>query len=192
MLLPPTPRPNSKGTTVLARLLLLFIVTPLIELWLLMLVSAQMGLAATILMVLVTGTIGATLARRQGLQNLRAIQSSTQQGQIPTTALVDSVMIFAAGLLLITPGILTDIVGFSLLVPPVRTAIRHRLKGYFRVQATMHAQSFGKSVYASFSTGPTRFDDGNSPDFIRPDPVATLPPEDVIDVEFERKPSSDK
>jgi UPF0716 protein FxsA len=172
---------------VLARLLLLFILTPTIELWLLMLVSSRMGLTATILLVLVTGTIGATLARRQGLQNLRAIQSATQQGQIPTTALVDSVMIFAAGLLLITPGILTDFVGFSLLVPQIRTGIRHRLKGYFQVQATMHAHSFGKSVYASFSTGPTRFDDENRPEFIRPDPVQSLPDKDVIDAEFERK-----
>ena len=168
----------------LARLLLLFIVTPLIELWLLMLISTRMGPSATILLVLVTGTLGATLARRQGLQNLRSIQSSTQQGQIPAVALIDSLMIFAAGLLLITPGILTDVVGFSLLVPPVRAAIRHRLRGYFQAQATMHVQSFGQSVHASFTTrasGPT------DPDFIQPAPPQSLPPQDVIDVEFERK-----
>ncbi|MBI1313256.1 hypothetical protein GC176_18345 [bacterium] len=132
--------------SVLGWLLLLFIVTPLVELWLLILVGEQVGATATIAIVLVTGTIGATLSRRQGLRTWGAIQEQLQQGKLPTDDLLDGLMIFIAGLLLITPGILTDIVGFSLLIPLVRRGLRWRLRGSFRVQTGIHVQSFGSSV----------------------------------------------
>jgi UPF0716 protein FxsA len=160
---------------VFGRLLLLFILTPLIELWLLMLVSGRLGASTTIYLVLITGFIGASLARRQGLQTWLTIQRETQQGKIPAASLVDAMMIFVAGVLLITPGILTDVVGFSLLIPPVRTFLRNRFRDSIKFQASATMQGFGTGVPGE---GPGA--DGDNPAKSRP-PIG-----DVIDVEYER------
>ena len=162
-----------------ARLLLLFILTPLIELWLLMLVSEHLGATATIAVVLATGFVGATLAKRQGLQTWVAIQRQTQQGQLPAASLVDALMIFVAGLLLITPGILTDFVGFSLLVPPVRAGLRQRLREAFRVHSSVHVQGFGPG----FGNG---FGDSVAGHAAPGESVQASQQGDVIDVEYER------
>ena len=154
------------------RLLLLFILTPLIELWLLMLVSEHLCAATTIWLVLLTGFVGASLARRQGLQTWIAIQRETQQGKMPAASLVDAMMIFVAGVLLITPGMLTDVVGFSLLVPPVRAFLRKRFQDSIKIQAAASVQGFGTSFSgASPGAGDKRPSDSAN---------------DVIDVEFHR------
>ena len=155
------------------RLLLLFILTPLIELWLLMLVSEQLGPATTIWLVLLTGFVGASLARRQGLQTWLAIQRETQQGKMPAASLVDAMMIFVAGVLLITPGMMTDVVGFSLLVPPVRAFLRKRFQNSIKVQAAASVQGFG----AGFPGTPP----GPAGDEQKPASA-----DDVIDVEYHR------
>lgn len=157
------------------RLLLLFILTPLVELWLLMLVSEHLGADTTIAMVLVTGFVGASLARRQGLQTWTSIQKETQQGRLPAASLVDAMMIFVAGVLLITPGIMTDFIGFSLLAPPVRAFIRNRFRESIQLQAGSTIQGFGAGFPGQNAT--SRNEAQNS-DRARPD--------DVIDVEYER------
>lgn len=160
---------------VFGRLLLLFIGTTLIELWLLMLVSGRLGAATTIYLVLITGFIGASLARRQGLQTWLTIQRETQQGKIPAASLVDALMIFVASVLLITPGILTDFVGFSLLVPPVRAYLRNRFRDSVKFQAGATMQSFGTGF------------PGAAPGSVGDKTSETRPPSgDVIDVEYER------
>lgn len=156
------------------RLLLLFIVTPLVELWLLMAVSKELGPATTIWIVLLTGFVGASLSRRQGLQTWLAIQKQTQQGQMPTAALVDAMMIFVAGVLLITPGIMTDIVGFSLLVPPIRALLRAKFRNSIKVKAGATMQGFG----AGFP--------GQPPEPSTEQTKKTPLQGDVIDVEYER------
>ena len=160
---------------VFGRLLLLFILTPLIELWLLMLVSEHLGADVTIAMVLITGFVGASLARRQGLQTWLAIQRETQQGQLPAASLVDAMMIFVAGVLLITPGIMTDFVGFSLLVPPVRVFLRNRFRDSFKVQISNGAQGFGAGFPGAASAQPNHSQ-----------PELRASPDDVIDVEYHR------
>lgn len=155
------------------RLLLLFILTPLVELWLLMLVGSQLGPTPTIALVLGTGALGATLSRRQGLRTWLTIQKQMQQGKLPADAMLDGLMIFVAGLLLITPGILTDVVGFSLLVPLVRQGLRHRLRESFRVQSSVHVQGFGGPFPGSGQSST------QSPD------------DEIIDVEFERHDDED-
>ncbi len=117
-------------------LLLAFIVMPLTELYLLVRLSTVVGLGPTILIVVVTGIVGAALARTQGLMALVSIQRDLQEGRMPAGSLLDGVMILAAGLLLVTPGLLTDLTGFLLLVPPVRAALRtwlgHKLEAKLR------------------------------------------------------------
>ena len=112
-----------------ARLAVLFIVVPLVELYLLFQLTDWTGSpAATIGLVLFTGVLGAWLAKQQGLSTLRKIQTAMAEGRIPGRELVDGAMILVAGALLLTPGILTDIFGFSLLVPPCRALYRRLLK----------------------------------------------------------------
>ncbi|MCY4442050.1 MAG: FxsA family protein, partial [Deltaproteobacteria bacterium] len=91
-----------------ARLLLLFTVVPLVELYLLIEVGSVIGGLNTILLVLGTGALGAFLARLEGLRTLGQIQRNLNQGIVPAEEMVDGVIILVAGLLLITPGILTD------------------------------------------------------------------------------------
>ncbi|MFO7893386.1 MAG: FxsA family protein [Longimicrobiales bacterium] len=120
--------PIRRGQTVFLRLLTLFIVLPLVELAILIQVGQAIGLWPTLGIVVATGFLGATLARRQGLMTWLAIQSELRQGQVPAGALVDGLLILIGGIVLLTPGILTDLFGFALLLP----ATRNRLKRTFR------------------------------------------------------------
>jgi len=109
-------------------LLTAFIVMPLLELWLLVQLGGRYGVGPTLLVVVVTGIAGAWLARAQGLMVLMAIQRDMAEGRMPAPRLMDGVMILVAGVLLITPGLITDAAGFLLLVPPVREVIRGWLR----------------------------------------------------------------
>ena len=129
----------------MAKLLLLFTLVPAVELVLLLEVGRQIGTAATLLLILVTGVVGAVLARRQGVAALGHIRAELAAGRIPGPTIVDGIMILVAGALLITPGILTDIAGFLCLVPATRRAIRVRLSRAFsraagRAMVTVDAQ----------------------------------------------------
>ena len=106
------------------RLLLLFTVVPLVELFLLLQIGRFVGPIPTIGLVLFTGTLGAWLARSQGVQVLRRARGQFSQGEMPTEALVDGVLIFVAGAVLLTPGLLTDLAGFFLLTPFGRAWVR--------------------------------------------------------------------
>ncbi len=130
-----------KGRYVLARLLLLFIVVPLVELVLLMVVADKTHWWFAVSLVIVTGIIGTLLARSQGSRAYRRIHDSISQGQIPTDSLIDAAMIFVAGALLLTPGMLTDMFGLSLLVPSCRDWYRRRLVRWFRARFTFHSES---------------------------------------------------
>ncbi|MEQ9501437.1 MAG: FxsA family protein [Deltaproteobacteria bacterium] len=131
-------------------LALLFIVVPALELAILMKVGALFGVLPTFALIVVTGIVGAALAKRQGLSVLTRLRKDAQTGAWPGTAIADGAIIVVAGALLVTPGMLTDLVGFSLLVPQVRSAIRGHLRRRFeqavvegRVQ-TFHTYSAGQ------------------------------------------------
>ncbi len=120
------------------RLLFLFIVIPLVDLFLLLWISKHTGLPATIGLVIITGVIGASLARRQGSFVKGQIRDRLAQRQMPADLLGDGAMImFAAGLLL-TPGLLTDLLGFSLLLPTGRAfykrMVADKFKSSFQIQ----------------------------------------------------------
>lgn len=109
------------------RLLLLFTVLPLIELFVLVHLGRIMGLGPTIALVLLTGALGAWLARQQGLRTLGRLRADLAAGRLPAEALVDGVLILLAGAVLLTPGLLTDLAGFAILTPPIRNAVRRAL-----------------------------------------------------------------
>ena len=114
------------------RLLFLFTAVPLIELLLLIEIGRHVGTLPTVLLVVSTGFLGAWLARQQGLQTFVQVQRAMSEGRLPTEALLDGVLILIAGAVLLTPGLLTDLCGFTLLTPIGRRAIRARLVRWFQ------------------------------------------------------------
>jgi UPF0716 protein FxsA len=106
------------------RLLLLFTIIPLVELYLLITIGGVIGVVPTIAIVVGTGVLGAWLARWQGLAVLRRIQDEMAAGRLPTDALIDGLLVLVAAAMLLTPGLLTDAAGFLLLVPGTRAMVR--------------------------------------------------------------------
>ena len=125
----------------LLRLLLLFTIVPLVELWLLLEIGEMIGLWPTIALILATGVIGASLARWQGALCLQTMQKQIHGGQLPTDSLLDGLGILVAAAFLVTPGVLTDIVGFGLLIPPVRRVVRRTVAKLIRAKITNIAAS---------------------------------------------------
>jgi UPF0716 protein FxsA len=109
-------------------LIALFIGLPIVELVLLLKLHGIMGLIPTVLLVLLTGVAGAALVRRQGIAILFEIQQETAAGNLPAPQMMDGVMILIAGALLVTPGLVTDLTGFALLIPFIRERIRFWLR----------------------------------------------------------------
>ena len=122
------------------RLLLLFILVPIAELAIFMTLGDRIGLLPTLAIIVLTGFLGAALTRSQGLRALQRFQAASAAGKVPTTEIVDGLLILIAGAVLLTPGFLTDTVGFLLLVPPARAIVRKRLGAWFakRVNVKMH------------------------------------------------------
>lgn len=116
------------------RLLLLFTTVPLVELALLLWIGARIGVGPTIALILVTGVAGASLARLQGLATWRRFQAALAAGRLPGAELLEGLLILVAGALLLTPGVLTDAVGFLLLVPPARRWIVGRAEVRLRAR----------------------------------------------------------
>ena len=120
----------------LLRLTLLFVLMPLVELAILVFLGTIIGAFYTILIVVLTGILGAILTRSQGLATLSRIRSSLQRGILPANELFDGALILVGGLFLLTPGIITDIFGLAVLVPQTRHIIGRLFRSliYRRIQ----------------------------------------------------------
>ncbi len=114
------------------RLFLLFVTIPLIELYTLISIGSSIGVSSTILLVLTTGALGAYFAKREGFAVWTKIQKELQTGNLPKDELIDGVLLLVAGIVLITPGIFTDIFGIILLIPQGRIFIRKTLAKRFK------------------------------------------------------------
>ncbi len=146
---------------VFARLLLLFIAIPLAELTLFIQLRKVIGLGPTIAIVIFTAFLGAYLTKQQGLRVLQRYQETLAQGKLPTAEIMDGLMILVAGAVLLTPGFLTDTIGFLLLVPPVRLWVRQALAAYLkdRVQiVTTTTGTPGTNPSGQQAGGPGRVD----------------------------------
>lgn len=106
--------------------MLLLIGLPLVELFLLLYLAKATNIWATLALVIVTGVVGTLLAKRQGLSTLYRVRSDFSQGRLPAEALVDGALILLAGGMLMTPGLITDSLGFALLIPTSRNWVKHR------------------------------------------------------------------
>lgn len=104
---------------------ILFILIPLAELYVFGAVGGRIGLFNALSLALLTAIIGGAIVRHQGLQTLKDVQTAMNQGKIPMGELFDGICLIAAGATLITPGFITDTIGFLLLVPAIRRGLRH-------------------------------------------------------------------
>lgn len=102
---------------------LLFVIVPVVELSLLITVGGYIGTLPTVAIVLLTAFVGASLLRREGISTLTNARTKLEAGQMPAMEMLEGVMLVIGGAFLLTPGFLTDIVGFSCLIPPIRKAI---------------------------------------------------------------------
>lgn len=113
------------------RIILLFTIIPLVELYLLIQIGKYLGALPTIMMVFITGIAGGLLARSQGLSIYRNIRRDLQSGIIPTEDLLDGLFILIAGALLIAPGLITDIAGLLIMIPAFRRWLKKQLAKKF-------------------------------------------------------------
>ena len=118
----------------MGRLFLLFTVVPLVELYLLVAIGRVLGPVPTIGLVLVTGALGAWFARLEGARVIRRWQEAMARQQLPKDGVVDGLLIFVGGLMLITPGILTDVAGLSMVMPSTRRVIARFVRAWFERQ----------------------------------------------------------
>ena len=115
----------------MAALLALFVIVPIVELFLLIEIGRIIGTPMTLALIFVTGVLGAALARHQGVSAWRRAREQLASGEMPADALGDGAMILVAGAVLMTPGVLTDLFGFSLLIPACRRWIKRRVRQRF-------------------------------------------------------------
>ena len=152
------------------------ILVPLAEIALFIVVGDRIGLWPTLGVIVATAVAGAFLLRHQGLQTLRAAQTTMSRGQAPVRHLAEGLLLFFAGALLLTPGLLTDAVGFALLIPPVRALAAGRLMSTLARRADVHVTIDGSVVGRSSGPPGGHGPNGPSPngpgDDMRPDPNA--------------------
>ena len=129
---------------VFGRLFLLMTVVPAIELALLITIGRKLGTAETIWLVIVTGVLGAHMARREGIAVLRKIQDDSRRGVQPTASLTEGLLILLGGILLITPGVITDVIGLLSIFPWSRKLIAPALGRGLRARVqTMEGVEIG-------------------------------------------------
>ena len=136
-------------------LITLFVILPFIELVLLFKIGAAIGLLETLVIIIATGVAGAGLARHQGFYTIAKIRLRVNRGEIPTDEILNGFFILCASLLLVTPGFITDIVGFSLLVPILRKQIQKAasklIKEHFVVSSGVGQQQYTYYRQQNFS-----------------------------------------
>jgi UPF0716 protein FxsA len=131
-------------------LFLIFVITPVLEMWLLITVGSYLGALPTIGLVLLTAFIGVNLLRAQGFETLWRGRRKFEEGQLPAQEIAEGIILAVCGALLLTPGFVTDLVGFSGLISPIRRIIAQFI--------------LSRMVVASVSTGAqgTRFNGSSS------------------------------
>jgi UPF0716 protein FxsA len=122
----------------LLKLFLAFTLIPVLEIYLLINIGGQLGALNTVALVIATGFAGAYLARLQGMQTMLRVRTSLQQGVMPAEEMLDAMLIFAAGIVLLTPGFITDVFGLLLLIPDTRLLFKRYLRK--KLDAWMQAQ----------------------------------------------------
>lgn len=167
------------------RLLFLLTFIPFVEIYFLISLSDSIGWSNTLLVIFATGVIGAWLLRKQGHSILMQIQQSTMQNEMPSDAIAKGFFTFIGGLLLLTPGILTDVIGLSLIFPPTQFLWKQYFKGQWQ-----RGMTTGQVQFYSFHRRP-RDPDSQNP-FERSEPRAGRFDTNVIDIRASQSKTIDK
>lgn len=133
-------------------ILFALITVPILEIAVFIQVGGILGLATTLAVVVLTAVIGTALLRIQGLAALTRVQASLQQGHLPMADVFDGLCLLVAGALLLTPGFITDAVGFLLFVPTLRGLLRRGLGRYLAAKGKIHLSSTSRWDDATDST----------------------------------------
>ena len=169
--------------------LLLFLMIPVLEVIVFIQAGSVIGVLNTLLLTILTAVIGMTLLRKQGFETLRRAQSKTSRGEAPLTEMFDGLCLFAAGLLLLTPGFVTDTVGFLLFLPPFRALMR----GYVK---TLPVTFFQQSGFSSADAFRMEREAQQNPEYKqrkdRSSQPGTAAPGNVIDGEYKDITDEDK
>jgi len=141
---------------------LLFFVVPLVEIYFLVQVGQVIGAFPTIMLVVFTAVLGAFLLRQQGLSTFVKFQRAMAQGEMPATALLEGLILVVGGLLLMTPGFVTDTIGFLCLIPFTRAWIIKGLSSRFQMRVLSSASVASGSTGFRYQpgSGPGRDDNG--------------------------------
>ncbi|GLX78970.1 membrane protein FxsA [Thalassotalea insulae] len=164
-------------------LFLLFIVIPIIEIAVIMQVGAILGAWPTVAIVILTAWLGAKNVKQQGIATIQSLQNKMAQGEAPSDEIVAGLLLLVAGVLLVTPGFVTDIFGLSLLVPQCRKLLINSVRSHLTVSnfGTGQSFSFHSQSFNSQHQGHTAFDNES------PGAGEKLHKGKTIDGEFERK-----
>ena len=162
--------------------LLVFFVTPIVEMYLLIEVAGYINTLPTVALVMLTAVIGVFLLKRQGVATLTRGLSRMEGGEMPAQEMAEGLLLAIAGALLVTPGFVTDTVGFTLLFPPSRVAIARAMLR--RVQV----QTFGTTGFQAGPGGPGPFSEpGPRPQGAGPRPQGERGDRVTIEGDFERR-----
>ena len=134
-------------------LLLALLGIPVAEIFFIIRVARDLGVLETIGLLVAVSVVGAWLVRRSGLGVLRQIQERLARGEIPGKELVDGLLILVGGILMLTPGFLTDAVGLLLLIPPTRLAVRSLLIRRYSKRLRISGWTAGQGFFGGFSGG---------------------------------------
>ena len=132
-------------------LFLLFLLVPIIEIYLLIQVGGVIGPLPTILLVILTALLGAVLLRFQGLATLQRVQTAMARGELPTMAMFEGVVLLISGALLLTPGFFTDAIGFAGLIPPLRQRL---ISTFIKHAVHVGTSGFGTDASSDKEHGP--------------------------------------
>ncbi len=149
-----------------SKLLLLFIIVPFVELFILLRIADMTSPLTTFGIIVVTGVVGAYFAKQQGRKVLSAINRDLANGRAPTDSMVDGLCVLAGGIMLLTPGVLTDILGFSLVLPFTRPLFSTLIKLKFASMITRGSVKFYSTDSVYQQTDDTQFQNINDDDEI--------------------------
>lgn len=138
-----------------------FVVVPIVEIYVIVRVGGILGVLPTVGILLAVSVLGAWLVRREGRRAWRALNEAVGQGQMPGSELADAALVLVGGVLLLTPGFVTDALGFCLVLPPVRPLVRRVLFWLARRRARVLAARSGHAGAAGQGPGSQGQDPGS-------------------------------
>ena len=176
---------------ILGRLALFFVIVPILELMLLIQIGEYVGLLPTLALVVFTGVAGAALARAEGMRVFFSFQKEVASGRLPGQSLLDGISVLIGGAFLLTPGVLTDLAGFSLLLPVTRRWIQKRVRARLEQQikeGTINMVVMGPGGLGSGGFGPMGgFGQAGTPGQPDADPGVERPLDPSLGIDVEPK-----